>query len=447
MNGTLEDHGSEFDLSLVTGEITPQALQAGAAVDAGAIVTGSPVVLLATARVENSLVADLARLLEAGQQSRSHYVRLADRAARAYVPLVLTVALAVLAGWLVAGATPVQAITSAITVLIITCPCALGLAVPAVQIVATGRLFQKGVFVKSGDALERLATITRAVFDKTGTLTLGAPVLRNGSDIPGDILAHAASMARASRHPFARALAEAAGEGTVASDVRETAGMGLERGAGAELERLGSARWCDTDAAPSIQLWYRKGIEKPVGFKFEDVMRPETRGLMEEFTKRGIAVEMLTGDRPEIAAEIARQAGIAEWRAGIGPMDKAERLMNLRAAGEQVLMVGDGINDAAAMALATVSIAPGNATDLSQRTSDMVLRGGGIAAITEAVDVARKARRLVLQNFALAAIYNLTAIPLAAIGVVTPLVAAATMAGSSLLVTLNALRLSVGRAS
>jgi Cu2+-exporting ATPase len=222
--------------------------------------------------------------------------------------------------------------------------------------------------------------------------------------------------------------------------------MGLERGTGAGRERLGNAAWCGAGAEPSFQLWYRHGQNPPLGFKFEDAIRPESRTLMAALAKRGIAVEMLTGDKPEIAAEIARQAGIAEWHAGIGPVGKVERLRGLLAAGERVLMVGDGINDAAAMALATVSIAPGSATDLSQRASDMVLRGASIAPIAEAVDVARKARRLVLQNFALAALYNLTAIPMAAMGIVTPLIAAATMAGSSLLVTLNALRLSIGKA-
>ncbi|HWC62368.1 MAG TPA: heavy metal translocating P-type ATPase, partial [Rhizomicrobium sp.] len=261
VNGILEDRGTELDVSLVTGEVMPQRFDAGAPAQAGAIVTGTAAVLRATARVEDSLVADLARLLEAGQQSRGLYVRLADRAARTYVPVVLSLAVLVLGGWLAAGAAVSEAVTNAITVLIITCPCALGLAVPAVQIVATGRLFRQGVFVKSGDALERLAEIDTAIFDKTGTLTLGSPMLSNGAQIPRDTLERAARIARASRHPFAKALAHAAGPGPVATDIRETPGAGLERGEGADRERLGNAAWCGVGDAGDFQLWYRRGQE------------------------------------------------------------------------------------------------------------------------------------------------------------------------------------------
>ena len=444
VNGVIEDRDTEFDMALVTGESVPQLGARGTSVPAGAIVTGPSITLCATASVENSLVADLARLLEAGQQARSAYVRLADRAARAYAPLVFSLSLLACAGWLMAGAPIAQAVTNAITVLIITCPCALGLAVPAVQIVATERLFNRGVFVKSGDALERLSEIDMAIFDKTGTLTLGAPTLLNGSDLPAGLLERAARIARASRHPLAMALARAAGMGPVAAGVREIAGSGLECGDGAERERLGNAAWCGASGT-DFQLWYRCGSGAPVGFKFRDQLRSDSASVVDELRRRNIQVEMLSGDNPVVAAQIAAEAGIAFWRAGVTPQNKAERLENLRRQGHHVLMVGDGINDAAALALAHVSIAPGTASDISQRASDMVLRGNELAPIVEALDVSRKARRLVLQNFALAIAYNVTAIPLAALGFVTPLIAAATMAGSSLLVTLNALRLAGGR--
>jgi Cu2+-exporting ATPase len=444
VNGIIEDRDTELDMSLVTGESLPQAVAKGASVPAGAIVTGPSITLRATAGVENSLVADLARLLEAGQQTRSAYVRLADRAARAYVPLVFSLSFLACAGWLMAGAPVAQAVTNAITVLIITCPCALGLAVPAVQIVATERLFKRGVFVKSGDALERLSEIDMAIFDKTGTLTLGAPALLNASDLPVGQLERAAQIARASRHPLAMALARAAGTGPVVADVREIAGSGLECGEGAERERLGSAAWCGASGS-GFQLWYRCGSEPPIGFKFQDQLRSDSAEVVRELRRRNVQVEMLSGDNPAVAAQIAAEAGIAFWRAGVTPQNKAERLESLRRQGHRVLMVGDGNNDAAALALAHVSIAPGTATDISQRASDMVLRGNELAPIVEALDVSQQARRLVLQNFALAIAYNITAIPLAAQGFVTPLIAAATMAGSSLLVTLNALRLAGGR--
>lgn len=444
VNGVIEDHGTELDLSLVTGEILPQQVGVGWPVQAGTIVIGPAVTLRATAAVENSLVADLARLLEAGQQSRSTYVRLADRAAALYVPAVFSLSFFALIGWLVAGAPLSQAVTNAIAVLIITCPCALGLAVPAVQIVATERLFKRGVFVKSGDALERLAEIDTAIFDKTGTLTEGTPVLLNAQSLPHGILERAARIARASRHPLARAIAAAAGDGPVAADVRETAGAGLETGTGHDVERLGSASWCGA-LERDYQLWYRRGMEPPIGFHLQDRLRPDSAALVRSLASRGLKVEMLSGDNADNVRAMAQEVGIASWFAGITPQQKAVRLQVLREQGSRVLMVGDGINDAAAMALAHVSIAPGTATDISQRASDMVLRGNALGPIVEALDVARKARRLVLVNFALAAVYNLTAIPLAAMGYVTPLIAAATMAGSSLLVVANALRLAGGR--
>ncbi len=444
VNGVIEDHGTELDLSLVTGEILPQRVDVGSPVQAGTIVIGQAVALRATAAVENSLVADLARLLEAGQQSRSTYVRLADRAAALYVPVVFSLSFFALIGWLVAGAPLSQAVTNAIAVLIITCPCALGLAVPAVQIVATERLFKRGVFVKSGDALERLAEIDTVIFDKTGTLTEGMPVLLNAQSLPPGILERAARIARASRHPLARAIAAAAGDGPVAADVRETAGAGLETGTGHDVERLGSASWCDA-LERDYQLWYRRGMEPPIGFHLQDRLRPDSVALVRSLASRGLKVEMLSGDNADNVRAMAQEVGIASWFAGITPQQKAVRLQVLREQGSRVLMVGDGINDAAAMALAHVSIAPGTATDISQRASDMVLRGNALSPVVEAFDVARKARRLVLVNFALAAAYNLTAIPLAAMGYVTPLIAAATMAGSSLLVVLNALRLAGGR--
>ena len=444
VNGVIEDHGTELDLSLVTGEILPQRVEVGSPVQAGTIVIGQAVALRATAAVENSLVADLARLLEAGQQSRSTYVRLADRAAALYVPVVFSLSFFALIGWLVAGAPLAQAVTNAIAVLIITCPCALGLAVPAVQIVATERLFKRGVFVKSGDALERLAEIDTAIFDKTGTLTEGMPVLLNAQSLPPGILERAARIARASRHPLARAIAAAAGDGPVAADVRETAGAGLETGTGHDVERLGSASWCGA-LERDYQLWYRRGMEPPIGFHLQDRLRPDSVALVRSLASRGLKVEMLSGDNADNVRAMAQEVGIASWFAGITPQQKAVRLQVLREQGSRVLMVGDGINDAAAMALAHVSIAPGTATDISQRASDMVLRGNALGPIVEAFDVARKARRLVLVNFALAAAYNLTAIPLAALGYVTPLIAAATMAGSSLLVVANALRLAGGR--
>jgi Cu2+-exporting ATPase len=439
------DRATEADISLVTGESVPAGFAPGEVIRAGSIILDHPVVLCVEARTADSLVADLARLLEAGQQTRSLYVRLADRAARAYVPFVTAASLFVFGGWL--WFAPLStALTNAIAVLIITCPCALGLAVPAVQIVATGRLFNRGIFVKSGDALERLAEVDTAIFDKTGTLTSGDLVLANREAVQPETLEAAARLARASRHPLARAVAAAAGEGQVADEVRELPGLGLEAMVDGERWRLGSAAWCGVEGdAPRGALWFGNGTQHPVCFLFEDHLHPEAGTVISDLAARRIAIEMLTGDRAPVAAQVAAEAGVARWHASAGPMEKAAHIRALRDKGHHVLMVGDGINDAGALAQAHVSIAPGTAADVSQRAADLVLRGRSLAPIVEAIDVARKARRLVLQNLVFAAVYNVAAIPLAAMGLVTPLIAAAAMAGSSLIVTLNALRLAGGR--
>jgi len=440
VDARVEGTGVDADISLVTGESAPVLAGPGSLLRAGSIVAGASAVLVAAARAEDSLLADLARLLEMGQQNRSHYVRLADRAARAYVPFVLGMAVLIAVGWLLVGATVTTALTNAIAVLVITCPCALGLAVPAVQIVATSRLFERGIIVKSGDALERLAEADTAIFDKTGTLTSGKPELLNRGDIPPQILQQAAQLARASNHPLARALAAAAGDGPVAMDVREVPGSGLEATLDGAICRVGSAAWCGLPPGKSSELCFRAGDQPAVRFLFRDTIQSDAPEIVAALQKRGIRVEILSGDRDSATAELAARAGVLNWKAGVDPKEKAAHLERLRKEGRRVLMIGDGLNDTGALALAHVSIAPGTAVDAAQSAADMVLRGNHLLPIAEAVDVARKARRLVLQNFALAVLYNSTAIPLAMFGLVTPLVAAATMAGSSLAVILNALR-------
>ncbi len=443
VDSVIESGAGEADVSLVTGESLPVAVKAGDALKSGSLVLGQALTVRAVARVQDSLVAEMARLLEAGQQTRGRYVRLADRAAALYVPAVHGMALAVFLGGMAFGLSLQPALTNAIALLIITCPCALGLAVPAVQIVATSRLFRAGLLVKSGDALERLAEADTVVFDKTGTLTAGRPKLVNRGDVPAGDLELAASLARASKHPLSRALAEAAGPGVVLTDVREVPGEGLEATVDGVTLRLGRAAWAGvTDgAAGAPQLWFRKGSSAPVVFAFEDRLRADAKATVAALGARGLEVEMLSGDRDAPAAAIARDAGIARWRAASDPAQKAARLDELRSQGRRTLMAGDGLNDAAALALAHVSVSPGTAADAAQAQADMVLQGEDLAPLAEAVDVARAARRLVFQNFAFAAVYNLAAVPLAAFGQVTPLIAAVAMSASSLIVMLNALRL------
>ncbi len=447
VDGTLEDGQTEADLSLVTGESTPVRVLRGALLRAGAIITGKPAVLRAASRVEDSFVAELARLIETGQQQRNRYVRLADRAAAVYVPVVHTLAALVFLAWFVMlQAGFAVSLERGISLLIITCPCALGLAVPAVQIVATGLLFRRGILVKTGDALERLAQIDLAIFDKTGTLTQGRPVLVNASEVGVATLEQAARLARASRHPLARAITEAAGTGMVANDAREVPGCGVEVIENGERVCLGRADWVggpDRSESGSSELWYRRGGGPSTRFAFEDRAREDAGAAISALARRAIATRLLTGDRAAVAESVARTIGVTDWRAEIDPAQKLAIVEEARSEGHRVLMMGDGLNDAPALAAANVSIAPASAVDAAQAEADMVLLGEELTPVVAAIDVSRQARRRVLENFWFAAAYNVVAVPLAALGLVTPLVAAVAMASSSLIVTLNALRLRV----
>ncbi|WP_293677214.1 heavy metal translocating P-type ATPase [uncultured Phenylobacterium sp.] len=434
---------SELDNGLLTGETVPVAVRLGSVCRAGALNLSGALRLVAMARSEDSAVAAIARLVEAGAQSRSRYVRLADKAAAIYVPVVHTVALLTfLGGWAV-GLGPREALIRAVAVLIVTCPCALGLAVPAVQITASSRLFRRGVLVKSGAALERLAEVDHVIFDKTGVLTLGYPRLLNPMSSPVKM---AAPLARASSHPLARTLAAEAGAGPLADDVVEFPGQGVEGTIGGRRARLGRAQFVGVDTAGAqTEIWFGFEGETKIRFRFADTLRPDVAGVVASLMARGLTVEVLSGDLAGPVAHAAEMAGIAEWRAGCTPQDKAARIDELSRAGRKVLMVGDGLNDAGALAKAHAAMAPGTALEASQNAADLVFSGERLAPVVEAIEVAESARRRALENFGFAALYNALAAPAAILGLVNPFVAAIAMSGSSLVVTLNALRTGLRR--
>jgi len=435
---------SDLDCSLVTGEATPEAAQPGQKVFAGTLNLTGPLQVRVTAAGEGTLLAEIVRLMEAAEQGRARYVRLADRLARIYAPAVHALAALTFVGWWLVGGLDWQAaLLIAVAVLIITCPCALGLAVPAVQVVAGGRLLRRGVLLKSPDGLERLAAVERVVFDKTGTLTLGCPRLVEEGYSRGD-LRLAASLAVVSRHPLARALCRLAPDVPAADGVREFPGQGLMVG---EM-RLGSARWCGVEDAPAPdgpELWLTRPGHAPVRFCFVDQARDDAGAVIAGLRRRGLTVELMSGDRAPTVVRLAGELEIERWRAECSPLDKAAHLTALQDAGVRVLMVGDGLNDAPALAAASASASPATAADISQTAADVVFQGARLAPLLEALDVARKADRLVKQNFTLALAYNALAVPLAMAGLVTPLFAALAMSASSLVVIANSLRLRGGR--
>ena len=443
VNAVVERGLSELDNALITGETAPVVVAAGAVVHAGALNLSGRLELQAQARSEDSAVAEIARLMEAGAQSRSRYVRLADKAAALYVPVVHTLALLTFVGGWAIGLGPREAILRAAALLIVTCPCALGLAVPAVQIVASGRLFRRGVLVKSGAALERLAEVDHVVFDKTGVITEGRPRL---IDAPLPVARLAAPLARASRHPLARALAEAVGPGAVATDTTEVAGMGVEGWIDGRRARLGRASFLGVESKPSsdTELWFGFDDDVRVRFAFQDALRPDAAEAVAALRALGLSVEMVSGDVSGPVERAAAAAGITCWTSGVTPFEKAALVERLQAEGRRVLMVGDGLNDAAALAGAHASMAPGSAVDASQNAADLVFSGGALMAAPDAVRLARAVRRRVVENFSFSALYNVIAAPAAMLGLVNPFLAAIAMSGSSLVVILNALRLGLG---
>ena len=450
-DGIVRTGASDLDTALVTGETVPVSAGAGTRVFAGTTNLTGAIEVEVSAAGERTLLAEIVRLMEAAEQGRARYVRLADRAARIYVPVVHAVAAATFAGWYWGmGATWETALLHAVAVLIITCPCALGIAVPAVQVVATGRLLRRGVLVKAADALERLAEIDTVVLDKTGTLTLGQPVLVRAPAWTVEDLALAARLACASQHPLARALAAAAPGASPADDLREEPGAGLEAVVAGERIRLGSRAWTGVGAgvpdAEGPELWLARQGRLPVRFTFLDAPRADAGATVSALVARGLKVELLSGDRRTAVAAAARTAGIDDFRFEARPADKVARLAALKAEGRRVLMVGDGLNDAPALAAAHVSLSPANAADISQNAADLVFQGNALAPIVEAIDVARKSSRLVKQNFVVSFGYNILAVPIAILGLATPLIAAIAMAASSLTVIVNALRLKEGKA-
>jgi Cu2+-exporting ATPase len=445
---------SDLDRSLVTGESLPRAVVPGLSIEAGTLNLTAPLRLEAAATASESFLAEMVRLMTAAEAGRSSYRRLADRAAALYAPLVHGAALLTFLGWAFTTGDVHRAVTIAVAVLIITCPCALGLAVPIVQVVAARRLFEHGIMIKDGAGLERLAEADAVVFDKTGTLTLGTPVLRAPRETDPGALALAAALAAYSRHPHSRALVAAhatCGDPEERLDVvSEVPGQGLEARCEGDIIRLGRADWAlgDSRTVPTqsrhpCSVLSRNG-QFVAAFAFDDQLRPGARKAVAALMEQGFAVGILSGDHAPAVESVAGELGITRFEPNIRPGDKLDRLTALAAAGHKTLMLGDGLNDAPALAAAHVSMAPSSAVDVGRNAADFVFMRDGLDAVPFAVDIARRARRLISQNFVLAVLYNAVALPFAIAGFVTPLAAALAMSGSSLIVMANAMRLSGG---
>ena len=445
-DGVIFDGSSAVDEGLVTGETLPRSVDGGAAVYAGSDNGGGALTVKVTAAGAGTLVVEVERLLDKATAAKSRSVRLADRAARLYAPVVHTAAALTAIGWLLAGASLHTAIVAAIAVLIITCPCAIALAIPAVQVIAAGQLFRAGIILNAGDAIERMAEIDTVVFDKTGTLTLPDPVA-DASGVSPELMERAARLALSSRHPLAAALAcRVVGSSPYPGAVEEP-GRGVRALIDGEEARLGSLAFCGLSAAgPAIQAGDAASCiafahaGRSALIPIRQTLRPDAISVVAALAARGLDLIVLSGDRPQAVGPIAQSLGITDWHAGLTPKEKIDAIERLKSRERRVLMVGDGLNDAPALAAAHASLSPITAAHLTQAHADALFLGERLAPVLYAVRVTRRARALMRQNLALAVIYNALAVPIAMVGLATPLIAAAAMSGSSILVTLNALR-------
>ena len=434
---------SSADESLLTGESRPVAKRPGDALIAGAVNFEQPLTMRVRRAGAQTQAAAIARLAERAAAQRPRLVAAADRIGR-HLTLVVLVAAAA-AAWLQ------HDVWIAVALLVATCPCALGLAAPIVLTRANARLLERGALVTRSSAHEALARVTDIVFDKTGTLTEGrltlARVLTLGGESGAVCLAAARSLEATSRHPAAQAFG--AGVTVALEGVVHTPGEGIEARRGAGRVRIGAERYCEALAgtpAPchphfdaSWVFLAREG-EWLAAFELRDALRPEAAGLVAALRSRGIAVHLASGDRAEAGAAMARSVCIERFAGAMTPQDKCDYVERLQRAGRVVAMVGDGLNDAPVLARADVSFAMASGADATQLRADVILTGNRLSAIVDALDVSRRAMRLVRENFAWALAYNTAVLPLAAVGLIGPWEAALGMAASSIIVLLNASR-------
>ncbi|WP_138935881.1 heavy metal translocating P-type ATPase [Roseovarius arcticus] len=438
VDGTLDSPKALSDRSFITGESAAAQLAHGDGVQAGEINLGAPFEMTATAVGEDTALRRVATLVEMAENSRSSYTNLADRAARIYAPAVHLLALFAFTGWVWVSGDVRLALNIAVAVLIITCPCALGLAVPAVATAAIARLYSMGFLVKSGTALERLAEVDLAVFDKTGTLTLSTGG-RQLAHLTDSQIAVARALAQASSHPVSRALLDALPPGAPArlSEIQEVAGDGMQARLDTRIVRLGRGAWLDAGFnGPGLQI----GAGAAIPLHLAEEPRPGVAAALAGLRAQGITPRILSGDRQGAVQRMAEHLGIADMQAEVSATQKHDYLTALQADGHRVVMVGDGLNDTAALAAAHASVAPSSALDASRNAADVVLLRDSLEDFPLLILIARAATRLSKQNFAIAAAYNAIAVPVALMGYATPLIAAIAMSTSSITVLLNAMR-------
>jgi Cu2+-exporting ATPase len=449
-DGEVIEGDSAVSEAMLTGESLPVSKTVHSKVVGGSLNQASPLVVRVDKLGADTRLASIVRLLDRAQSEKPRIGQLADRAAAWFVGLLLVITFFVGLAWYVID--PSRTLWIVVSILVVTCPCALGLATPAALTTGTGRLTRLGLLTTRGHALETLARATDLVFDKTGTLTHGRLSVRHVLPLGGrsaeEVSRIAAALEAGSEHPIARALRDTAHATLAASDVRNTPGRGVEGTINGLLYRLGSPRYAAAGKTPpesdGSASWVAlaQGDDTIAWFALADTLRADAPAALAALQQLGVRLHLLSGDAEPAVKAVAQQLGIAEWHAGALPEDKLAYVKALQQQGRIVAMVGDGINDAPVLAGAQVSIAMGEGADVAQAAADMVMLGSRLATLAEGVALARKTQKIIRQNLGWALGYNLIAIPTAALGYVTPWMAGIGMSASSLLVVLNALRLS-----
>jgi Cu+-exporting ATPase len=456
VDGVILRGSSALDESMMTGESIPVEKIEGSGVIGGTLNTDRSFVMRAEGVGDDTVLAGIIRTVEEAQSSKAPVQRLADRIAGVFVPVVMAIALGTFLYWLSIGdADTAHALINAVAVLVIACPCAMGLAVPTAVIAASGRGAQRGVLIRNAEAIERAARIETVVFDKTGTLTHGRPEVVDISTTNGydgrELLRLAAAVESHSEHPIARGIvrhAERLGLQSVpVTDFRALPGIGVEGRVEGRMVEVG--RMIDRKDDPSMTeslpgaTHVRIRIDGDVAgsIALADTVRSESHTAVAALHSMGIATVMLTGDSHQVAESVAREIGMDTVIAGVLPNQKGERIAELKKSGRAVAMIGDGINDAPALAAADVGIAMATGTDVAMSVADITLVGGDIARVPDAVLLSRRTMRIIRQNLFWAFVYNVVGIPLAAAGLLSPIIAGAAMAMSSVSVVSNSLRL------
>lgn len=449
-DGVIIAGASSIDESMLTGEATPVLRTAGQSVTGGSLNVSQPLTIAVTAVGQRTVLSGIVRLLERAQTERPRLARASDRAATHFIAWILLAAAIVAAVW--SWLDPARAFPAVLAVLVVTCPCALSLATPAAIAAATARLTRLGVLVTRSDAIEALARVRHCVFDKTGTLTVGRPrIVRThvvGQREEGECRALAAALERGSEHPLAHAFLEAQPTVLAATDLVVHRGRGIEGAIHGRSHRIGTAEFVAElvgsalpQTIPPGAICLGRADEWLAAFELEDALRPDAAAAVTSLQELGLDVEVASGDHADAVAQVASRAGITRWHARLTPEDKVARLAALLREQRDVLVVGDGINDAPVLGAATVSAAMGAGSALAHASADLILTTESLPAIAGAVSHARSTLHVIRQNLLWAATYNALAIPLAAMGWMPPWAAALGMSASSILVVLNARRL------